>query len=139
MAPREVVKTTDISASGVLMENDIETIDGGLKEPTQGYARRRKMRLVWRNIILFAYLHLAAVYGLWLMLTSASWSTGTFAMLMYSFSGLGITAGAHRLWAHRSYKAKFPLRVLLALFNTIAFQDCAMHWARDHRVHHKYR
>lgn len=24
------------------------------------------------------------------------------------------------------------------IFNTIAFQDAAMHWARDHRVHHKY-
>lgn len=53
-------------------------------------------------------------------------------------SGLGITAGAHRLWAHRSYKARLPLRMLLTFFNTIAFQDCAIHWARDHRVHHKY-
>lgn len=138
MAPREVVKTTDVSVSGVLNENDVETVDGGLKTQAQGYARRRKLTLVWRNIILFAYLHLAAVYGLWLMLTSASWTTGFFAMFMYSLSGLGITAGAHRLWAHRSYKAKWPLRVILALFNTIAFQDCAMHWARDHRVHHKY-
>ena len=24
------------------------------------------------------------------------------------------------------------------VLNTMAFQDCAMHWARDHRVHHKY-
>lgn len=59
-------------------------------------------------------------------------------MFLYSLSGLGITAGAHRLWAHRSYKARFPLRVILMIFNTIAFQDAAMHWARDHRVHHKY-
>lgn len=60
------------------------------------------------------------------------------AIFLYVISALGITAGAHRLWAHRSYKAKLPLRILLAAFNTIAFQDCAMHWARDHRVHHKY-
>lgn len=76
-------------------------------------------------------------------------------------SGLGITAGAHRLWAHRSYKATWQLRLLLTLFNTIAFevsncnlarnvqinvfflyvlflQDAVMDWARDHRVHHKY-
>lgn len=53
-------------------------------------------------------------------------------------SALGITAGAHRLWAHRSYKAKLPLRIVLIVLNTIAFQDCALHWARDHRVHHKY-
>lgn len=138
MAPRAVVKNFDADASGVLNEHDAETIDGGLVKRQEGYAGRRKIKLVWRNILLFAYLHLAAVYGLWLMLTSAQWKTGIFAMFLYTLSGLGITAGAHRLWAHRSYKARFPLRVILMIFNTIAFQDAAMHWARDHRVHHKY-
>lgn len=60
------------------------------------------------------------------------------ALGLYLASGLGITGGAHRLWAHRSYKARLPLRILLTIFNTIAFQDCVIHWARDHRVHHKY-
>jgi stearoyl-CoA desaturase (delta-9 desaturase) len=78
MAPREVVKTSEISVSGVLDENDAETVDGALKAQSQGYARRRNMKLVWRNIILFAYLHVAAVYGLWLMLTSAKFVTGVF-------------------------------------------------------------
>ena len=53
-------------------------------------------------------------------------------------SGLGITGGVHRLWAHRSYKASFPLRVALMLFNSIANQGSIYHWARDHRVHHKH-
>jgi hypothetical protein len=35
---------------------------------------------------------------------------------------LGITAGTHRLWAHRSYKAKWPLRAFLMLMHTLAFQ-----------------
>ena len=130
MAPRQAVEFKEISASGVLNEADAETVDGDLAIRGQKYAERRKMKLVWRNIILFAYLHVAAVYGLWLGLTSAKWYTGIFAMVMYTVSGLGITAGAHRLWAHRSYKAKWPLRVILVIFNTVAFQDCAMHWAR---------
>ena len=41
---------------------------------------------------------------------------------MYGMGALGITAGAHRLWAHRSYKAKLPLKILLAIFNSMAFQ-----------------
>lgn len=138
MAPREIVKQSDISVSGVLDENDVETVDGGLKTQAKGIAKRRHLKLVWRNILLFAYLHFAAVYGLWLMLTSAKWATGILAMTLYSMSGLGITAGAHRLWAHKAYKAKWPLRLILMVFNTIAFQDCAIHWSRDHRVHHKY-
>ena len=40
----------------------------------------------------------------------------------YMMSGWGITAGAHRLWAHRSYKAKLPLRIILAMWNSMAFQ-----------------
>lgn len=37
-------------------------------------------------------------------------------------SALGVTAGAHRLWSHRSYKAKLPLKMFLAVSNTMAFQ-----------------
>lgn len=59
-------------------------------------------------------------------------------VILTNIGGLGITAGAHRLWAHRAYKAKLPLRVLLMLFNTIAYQYSVIHWCRDHRVHHKY-
>lgn len=44
------------------------------------------------------------------------------AVALYMMNGLGITAGAHRLWSHRSYHAKLPLRILLAIFNSIAFQ-----------------
>lgn len=75
MPPRAVVKEHEASVSGVLNEHDAETIDGGLEKPQQGYAGRRKIKLVWRNIILFAYLHLAALYGLWLLLTSAQIKT----------------------------------------------------------------
>lgn len=76
MAPRAVVKDCDLGVSGVLNEHDAETVDGGLVKRQEGYAGRRKIRLVWRNIILFVYLHIAAVYGLWLMLTSAQYKTG---------------------------------------------------------------
>jgi len=127
-------------STGVLFEQDAETIDGGLVKDIEKLkkADRRSLKLVWRNIIAFGYLHMAALYGAWLMITSAKWQTIGFAFFLYLISGLGITAGAHRLWAHRSYKAKWPLRVILIIFNTIAFQDAAFHWARDHRVHHKF-
>ncbi|XP_016979133.1 acyl-CoA Delta-9 desaturase-like [Drosophila rhopaloa] len=127
-------------STGVLFECDVETTDGGLvKDITvMKKAEKRRLKLVWRNIIAFGYLHLAALYGAYLMVASAKWQTVVFAYLLYVVSGLGITAGAHRLWAHRSYKAKWPLRLLLVIFNTVAFQDAAYHWARDHRVHHKY-
>ncbi|XP_070503876.1 acyl-CoA Delta-9 desaturase-like isoform X3 [Chironomus tepperi] len=60
------------------------------------------------------------------------------AYVLYIASGLGITAGAHRLWTHRTFEAKWPLKLMLVIFNTIAFQNSLFHWCRDHRIHHKF-
>lgn len=97
-----------------------------------------RVTYVWRNIILFVFLHAGSLYGLYLGLTQAKWQTILFTYICYLVSGLGITAGAHRLWSHKAYKAKLPLRIFLAIGNTIAFQNSVYEWARDHRVHHKY-
>lgn len=37
-----------------------------------------KRTIVWRNVLLFVYLHLAALYGLYLMLFSAKLATVAF-------------------------------------------------------------
>ena len=44
------------------------------------------------------------------------------------------TKGAHRLWSHRSYTAKWPFRLLLVIFSGFANQGSIYHWVRDHRV-----
>ncbi|KAM4703869.1 acyl-CoA desaturase-like [Rhinophrynus dorsalis] len=94
-------------------------------------------KIVWRNVILMFLLHVGAFYGIFLV-PSAKLSTLAWSVLCFLLSALGVTAGAHRLWSHRSYKAKLPLRIFLAISNTMAFQNDIYEWARDHRVHHKY-
>jgi len=81
---------------------------------------------------------MAGVYGAYLMVTRASWYTIAWAAWLYLYGGFGITGGAHRLWAHRTYKAKWPLRVLAAIAQTVAGQNDIYEWSRDHRVHHKF-
>lgn len=51
---------------------------------------------------------------------------------------LGLTAGAHRLWAHRSYEANTGLRVFLMLCHTLAGQGSIHDCVVRHRVHHKH-
>jgi len=42
------------------------------------------------------------------------------ADMTYGYSGaLGVTAGVHRYWTHKSYKAKLPLRIILAVLYLI--------------------
>lgn len=88
-------------------------------------------------IIYIGLAHVAAVVGLF-TIPKCKWQTLLWAFVLWPISGLGITAGVHRLWAHRSYNASFPLRVVLMLANSIANQGSIWHWARDHRVHHKH-
>ena len=59
--------------------------------------------IVWGNVVKFVILHSLALYGL-TILPSLSLPSWLFLFLTYQFSGAGITAAAHRLWAHRAYK-----------------------------------
>ncbi|KAM9379892.1 stearoyl-CoA desaturase [Phaethornis superciliosus] len=95
------------------------------------------IRYVWRNIILMSLLHLGAIFGLTLI-PSAKIQTLAWAVVCFLVSALGITAGSHRLWSHRSYKATLPLRIFLTIANSMAFQNDIYEWVRDHRVHHKF-
>ncbi|XP_076628649.1 acyl-CoA Delta-9 desaturase isoform X2 [Colletes latitarsis] len=107
-------------------------------QPTPDVTPTYKWNIVWRNVIAFIYLHLGALYGFYLMFNGTKFYTILWSFLVAMTAGVGITAGAHRLWAHRSYKAKWPLRFLLMILQTISFQNHLYEWVRDHRVHHKF-
>ncbi|KAF6716482.1 Acyl-CoA desaturase [Oryzias melastigma] len=118
-------------------EAETSTVDDVFDNTYKEKSGKPPMVFVWRNIILMSLLHLGALYGVTLI-PSASPSTLAWSAVCYFLSALGVTAGAHRLWSHRSYKGSFPLRVFLALSNSMAFQNDIFEWARDHRAHHKY-
>ena len=57
---------------------------------------------------------------------------------MMLFCGLSITAGYHRMWSHKAYKGHPFLRLIFALGGACALQNDVMHWASDHRRHHRH-
>ncbi|XP_054155270.1 acyl-CoA desaturase-like [Oppia nitens] len=97
-----------------------------------------QMELVWRNIILMLFVHLSAIYGLYLAMFYAKLETVVFMLILALMSSFGVQCGAHRLWCHRTYKAKLPLQIILAVFHILALENDIYEWSRDHRVHHKY-
>ncbi|XP_022123202.2 LOW QUALITY PROTEIN: acyl-CoA Delta-9 desaturase [Pieris rapae] len=98
-----------------------------------------KPQIRWPDLLVQISLHSVAIYGLCLILMNqVKFYTLLFVLATIYTSGFGITAGVHRLWSHRAYKAKLPLRCLLALLFTITGQRDIYTWALDHRVHHKY-
>lgn len=94
--------------------------------------------IVWVNVGLFTILHTGAVLGLYQLIFHAKWMSCAWVIGYSIIAGQGVTAGAHRLWTHKSYKATRFMRVLLMFCNCGAFQNDIIDWSRDHRCHHKW-
>jgi len=78
---------------------------------------------------------LGCVAAFW---TPLQWKTAIWAVVYYYWTGLGITAGYHRLWAHKSYSARLPLQIFLAAVGGGAVEGSIRWWSRGHRAHHRY-
>ena len=100
--------------------------------------REPKPPLIWPNTLMFVLtgaIALVAVpwYGLTHGFTTATWVV---AVLLAGANGMAITAGYHRLWAHKTYEAHWSVRWALLLFGTMALQNSVFAWASGHRTHH---
>lgn len=98
-----------------------------------------KRKIVWFNAIGFLLLLSIGVVGVAMAgLGYCKWQTTAWSLLLAYGAGVGVTMGAHRLWAHRAFKARTWLKVFLLVLHTVAGQNCLWVWVRDHRQHHKY-
>jgi stearoyl-CoA desaturase (delta-9 desaturase) len=66
------------------------------------------------------------------------WNDVFVFLIMYAATGLGITVGFHRLFTHRSFKTKRPIRILLAICGSMAIEGPIISWVADHRKHHAF-
>ncbi|WP_434361414.1 fatty acid desaturase [Parasalinivibrio latis] len=96
--------------------------------------------IIWLNVAVFALTFLIAVIGtpLWAIYHGFDWIQLLMLIAAFSFCGLSITAGYHRLWAHKTYQAHPAIRFVYALGGAFALQNSALHWSSDHRIHHKH-
>jgi len=93
-------------------------------------------RLHWVNIIFVVVVPIAAFIGArYVTLTTP---TLIWSLIYYVFSGLGITAGYHRLFAHRAYEAHFSVLALMMVAGTAALEGSVKWWCGGHRIHHRY-
>jgi len=67
-----------------------------------------------------------------------TFNTAMLTFVQYVLCGLSITAGYHRLWSHKAYRANFLVEIFLALWGAAAFEGSARWWCRGHRAHHRY-
>ncbi|KAF2846005.1 hypothetical protein T440DRAFT_472168 [Plenodomus tracheiphilus IPT5] len=93
-------------------------------------------KINWLNTTLVV---VAPFYGLHLARsTPLTLPTLLWSVIYYAMTAFGITGGYHRLWSHRCYSARLPLRLFLAFTGAGAIQGSIRWWSANHRAHHRW-
>ena len=100
----------------------------------------KKAPINWPGTIVLLGTPIAAMILLPLYTYHTDFSAAAWISLFFllALSSLGITAGYHRLWAHRTYEASLPVKIVLMIGGTFAIQNSILFWASGHRVHHRH-
>ncbi|MEE2024237.1 MULTISPECIES: acyl-CoA desaturase [Alkalimonas] len=100
----------------------------------------QKAPLIWTNILVFSSTFLVALIAVpWYAIAVGFGKAEIIAMILcLGYCGMSITAGYHRLWSHKSYQAHPILEFIFAIGGAFALQNSVIHWASDHRIHHRH-
>lgn len=98
---------------------------------------------IWPQQLLTAVIILAPVSALGVILSQVlsdglAWYNIAIAAGFYFVIGHGVTIGFHRLFTHKSFEARRPLKIALALVGSLSFQGSLIGWVADHRRHHMF-
>lgn len=94
----------------------------------------------WTNTLFLTLTPIIGIVGTILLcvFSIVHWQTWVLFGAMFVLTGLSVTAGYHRLFSHRSYKTVWPIRLILILFGSGAFEGSVFEWSTDHRDHHRF-
>lgn len=100
----------------------------------------KKPAIIWLNVSIFSITGLIALLGVPFYAYTVGFDLFTLVATFFAlgFCGLSITAGYHRLWAHKTYQAHPIIEFIFAIGGAFALQNSILHWSSDHRVHHKH-
>jgi len=95
----------------------------------------RNLKLAPLAVSGFVLLHLGCLL---VLAVPFSWRAVAVCAASYLVRMFGITAGFHRLLAHRSYSAGRVFQFVIAWLGTSSLQRGPLWWAGHHRHHHRY-
>ncbi len=101
---------------------------------------QRKKTFNWIPGIFLITYHSVLVLALpiYLLYFSPSWSLLVISGVLLYMTGLSITAGYHRFYAHRSFRTNRAVETVMLFLGSMATQGSALRWAYEHRLHHAY-
>jgi stearoyl-CoA desaturase (delta-9 desaturase) len=94
----------------------------------------------WLNLVFLLGTLLIALVGTpwYLVKYGLGWPEAVTFLVLWLFVGVSVTAGYHRLFAHKTYQAAWPVRLFFLVFGAGALENSVLNWSADHRVHHAH-
>lgn len=99
-----------------------------------------KVKIDWVNSLFLTLTPILALLAIYINIKSEHFHFADIILFFFFYfaMGLSITAGYHRLFSHRTYEAHPFIRFLYLFFGAGAFQNSALKWCSDHRIHHTF-
>lgn len=96
--------------------------------------------LDWVNAVFITATPSIALIGTfwYVSLHGMTWLEAANFLVMFLLTGIAVTGGYHRYYAHRSYECGRPLQLFYLVFGAAAVENSVLNWACDHRNHHRY-
>ena len=103
-----------------------------------GRFRLRRGNINWTTLNFVVGYHVALLVALpfYFIYAPPSLALVLVSVALLFVTTIGITAGYHRLYSHRAYKANRVFEGAMLTLGTLAIQGNALEWAADHRRHH---
>jgi stearoyl-CoA desaturase (Delta-9 desaturase) len=100
----------------------------------------KRLRPNVTNILFLMGTLLVALVGTpwYIVVHGLGWPETVTFLVIWLAVGLSVTAGYHRLFAHKTYQAAWPVRLFFLVFGAGSLENSVLNWAADHRVHHAH-
>ena len=98
-----------------------------------------KKKYNWAMVSVLTIIPILGIFGTFIYscYNGVIWQEPVLMILGWWISGMGITFGYHRLFAHRSFEAHRIVQFIAMLCGSSALQNTILKWSSDHRLHHK--
>ena len=99
---------------------------------------KNKSKYNWNMVFFLTIIPLIGIFGtsIYVYQNGIVWQEPILLLIFWFISGMGITMGYHRLFAHKSFKTNSFVEWILMILGSLAFENTILKWVSDHRKHH---
>ena len=100
----------------------------------------KKGKYNWNMVVVLTLIPIIGIFGtlIYIYYNGVVWQEPVLMLSFWFLSGMGITMGYHRLFAHKSYETTSFIEWVLMILGSIAFENTILKWSSDHRKHHTH-